>query len=130
MPNAMQPSLDKIFTVLEIAKARAQALAQTDPEHDDVLRKFMKDLHQIGIELNNGEYDDTPFRRPAYRRTQKISFLDIFNILGAAIKEAEVIYIEHPAYIFPLKRFQEEITRIGRQLFKNVGRPEYARAID
>lgn len=42
----MQPSLDEIFTALEIANTRAHALAQKHPEHEDVLRKFMKHLLQ------------------------------------------------------------------------------------
>lgn len=128
--NSMPPSLDTIFTALQLAKARAHALAQTHPEHDDVLRKFRKDLHQIGIELNDGEYDEMRFRSSGVSCTDRIHFINLFLILGCTKRLAEELYEEHPAYIFPLKRFQEEITRVGKQLFRNVGRPWEARLMD
>lgn len=128
--NSMPPSLDTIFTALELAKARAQALAQTHPEHEDVIRKFMKDLHQMGIELNDGEYDETRFRSSQDCSPGRLHFIDLYLSLGQTDWAAEQLYEEHPAYIFPLKRFQEEITRVWRQLFRNVGRPWEARLMD
>ena len=52
-PKAMQPSIVEIFTALERTKKCAQAWAQSQPEHDEALGKFIKDLDQIGCELQN-----------------------------------------------------------------------------
>jgi hypothetical protein len=55
-PKAMKPSIVEIITAVERAKGWAQAWAQSNPEHDEALGKFIKDLDQIGLELKTASW--------------------------------------------------------------------------
>jgi hypothetical protein len=52
-PKAMKLSIVEIFAALERTKRCAQAWAHSQPELDEALGKFIKDLDQIGFELKN-----------------------------------------------------------------------------
>lgn len=51
--KAMEPSIVEIFTFLERTIKFSYAWAQSQPEHEEALDKFIKDLDQVGCELKN-----------------------------------------------------------------------------
>lgn len=116
----MQPSLDQILTVLELAKARTHTVAETHPEHDDVIRKFIKDLDQIGLELQEIVVGKASLQSSWRGSTVDGNIYNLINCLLPVTVFAEIIAEQQPEYTAPLKRFQEEIYRVKRELFKKV----------
>jgi hypothetical protein len=105
----MKPSIVEIFTALERTKRCAQAWAQSHPEHDEALSKFIKDLDQIGLELKNSVLVKARFRSSRHGRTMEGNLHEIINCLVPAITFAELISERQPEYTVPLKRFQDEV---------------------
>jgi hypothetical protein len=119
-PKAMKPSIVEIFTALERTKRCAQAWAQSHPEHDEALGKFIKDLDQIGFELKNSVLVKARFGSSRHGSTMKGNLPEIVNCLMPAITLAVLISERQPEYTVPLKRFQEEVQRVEQELIKKV----------
>ena len=119
-PKAMEPSIVDIFTALERTKSCAQSWAQFQPEHDEALDKFVKDLDQIGCELKNTALVDVSFRSARHGSTLEGSLFEILNCLIPVITFAQIISERQPEYTVPLKRFYEEVQRVRQELIKKV----------
>ena len=78
-PKAMQPSIVEIFTALERTKKCAQAWAQSQPEHEEALEKFITDLDQIVLELKNSVPVKARFRSARHGSTVKGHITEIVN---------------------------------------------------
>jgi hypothetical protein len=116
----MKLSIVEIFTALERTKRCAQAWAHSQPELDEALGKFIKDLDQIGLELKNSVLVKARSRSPKHGSTVEGNMHDIVNCLLPAIVLAELISEQQPEYTVPLKRFQEEVNRVKRVLIQKV----------
>lgn len=116
----MKPSTVEIFTALGRTKRCAQAWAQSQPEHDEALGQFIKELDQIGFELKNNVLVKARFRGSRHGGTMKGNLPEIVNCLMPAIALAELISERQPEYTVPLKRFQEEVQWVKRELIKKV----------
>ena len=114
----MKPSIVQIFTALERTKGCAQAWAQSNPEHEEALGKFIKDLDQIGFELKNSVLVKARFRSSRHGSTMEGNLHEIVNCLVSAISLSEIISERQPEYTISLKRFQEEVHRVKRELIK------------
>jgi hypothetical protein len=119
-PKAMQPSIVDIFTALERTKECAQAWAQSQPEHDEALGKFIQDLDQIGLELQQSVLVKSRSRSAKHGSTVDGNLHEIVNCLGPVIVFAEIISEQQPEYTVPLKRFKEEVRRVHQELIKKV----------
>jgi hypothetical protein len=119
-PKAMKPSIVMIFTALERTKRCAQAWAQSQPEHDEALGKFIKDLNQIGLELKNSVLVKVRSRSAKHGGTVEGNMFGIVNCLTPVITFAQIISEQQPKYAVPLKRFQEEVQRVRQELIKKV----------
>ena len=117
----MKLSIVEIFTALERTKRCAHAWAQSQPEHDEALGKFIKDLDQIALELKNSVLVKPRSRNARYGSMVEGNLPNIVNCLIPAITFAELISERQPEFTVPLKRFQEEVHRVERELIKNVG---------
>ena len=118
-PKAMRPSIAEIFTALERTKRCAHAWALSQPEHGEALGKFIKDLDQIGLEIQS------VLVKPRSRSAKHGSTVDgnmheLVHCLGPVIVFAEIISEQQPEYTVPLKRFQEEVRRVQQELIKKV----------
>ena len=116
----MQPSIVEIFTALERTKKCAQAWAQSQPEHDEALGKFIKDLDQIGCKLQNSVLVKTRVRSVRHGSTLEGNLHEIVSCLVPAISLSEIISERQPEYTVPSKRFQEEVQRVRQELIKKV----------
>ncbi|TKB88569.1 MAG: hypothetical protein E8D41_16390 [Nitrospira sp.] len=116
----MKPSIVMIFTALERTKRCAHAWAHSQPEHDEALGKFIKDLDQIGFELKNSVLVKPRSRSAKHGSTPTGHMLEIIHCLMPAITFAEIISEQQPEYTVPLKRFQEEVHRVTRELDKKI----------
>jgi len=116
----MEPSIVDIFTALERTKRCAQAWAHSQPEHDEALGKFIRDLDQIGLELQQSVLVKPRSRSAKHGSTVEGNMHEIVNCLLPVITFAEIISERHPKYTVPLKRFQEEVRRVQQELFKKV----------
>jgi hypothetical protein len=119
-PKAMELSIVEIFTCLERTKEYAHAWSHSQPEHDEALGKFIKDLDQIGCELKNSVLVKARVRSARHGSTLEGNLHDIVNCLVPAIAFAELISERQPEYAIPLKRFQEEVQRVKRELIQKV----------
>jgi hypothetical protein len=119
-PITVEPSIVDIFTALERTKRCAHAWAQSQPEHDEALGKFIKDLDQIGLELQNSVVGKARIQSSWRRSTVEGNIFGIVNCLTPVTVFAEFISEQQPEYTAPLKRFQEEIYRVKRELFMKV----------
>jgi hypothetical protein len=119
-PKAMKLSIVEIFTALERTKRCAHAWAQSQPEHDEALGKFIKDLDQIGLELKNSVLVKARFRSSRHESTVEGNLFGIVNCLVPVITFAVIISERQPEYTVPLKRFQEEVQRVRQELIKKV----------
>jgi hypothetical protein len=116
----MEPSIVEIFTFLERTKECAHAWAQSQPEHEEALGKFIQDLDQVGLELQKSVSVKARFRSARHRSTAEGNMHEIVNCLVPIITFAEIISERHPKYTVPLKRFQEELRRVKQELIKKV----------
>lgn len=119
-PKPMKPSLVEIFNPLEGAKGWAQALAQSHPEHDEAVGKFIQDINQIGRELQNIVSGESEFTKLRHGSTMEESLHNSVKLLTAVRAHAELISVRHPEYTVPLKRFQKEVQRVRRELITKV----------
>ena len=119
-PKAMKLSIVEIFTALERTKRCAQDWAHSQPEHDEALGKFIKDLDQIALELKNSVSVKARSRRARHGSTVEGNLHEIVTCLIPAIAFAVIISEGQPEYTVPLKRFQEEVQRVRRELIKKV----------
>jgi hypothetical protein len=119
-PKAMELSIGGIFTCLERTKRCAQAWAHSQPEHGEALGKFIEDLDQIRLELKNSVVGKAKLQSSRRMGTVEGNIFAIINCLTLVTVLAELISEEQPKYTAPLKRFQEEIYRVKRELFKKV----------
>ena len=116
----MEPSIVDIFTALERTKSCAQFWAQSNPEHEEALDKFIKDLDQIGCDLKNSALVEVSFQSARHGSTTEGSLFEILNCLVPVITFAAIISERQPEYTVPLKRFQEEVQRIRQELIKKI----------
>ena len=119
-PKAMKLSIVDIFTALERTKRCAQAWAHSQPEHDEALGKFIMDLDQIGLELQQSVLVKPRSRSAMHGSTVEGNLHEIVNCLVPAIAFAVIISERQPEYTVPLKRFQEEVQRVRQELIKKV----------
>jgi ferric-dicitrate binding protein FerR (iron transport regulator) len=119
-PKAMRPSIVEIFTALERTRRCAQAWAQSNPEHDEALEKFITDLDQIGCELKSSVPVKARFRSARHGSTVEGNMFGILNCLIPVITFAVIISERQPEYTVPLKRFYEEVRRVQQELIKKV----------
>ena len=119
-PKAMKLSIVDIFTALARTKRCAQAWAHSQPEHDEALGKFIKDLDQIALELKNSVSVKARSRSARHGSTVEGNLHEIVNCLVPAIAFAVIISERQPEYTVPLKRFQEEVQRVRQELIKKV----------
>lgn len=116
----MKPSIVLIFTALERTKGCAHAWAQSQPEHEEALGKFVKDLDQIGCELKSSVPVKARFRSARHGSTVEGNMFGILNCLIPVITFVVIISERQPEYTVPLKRFQEEVQRVRQELIKKV----------
>jgi hypothetical protein len=116
----MEPSIVDIFTALERTKSCAQSWAQSNPEHEEALDKFIKDLDEIGLELKNSALVEVSFRSSRHGSAVDGNLHEIVNCLMPVITFAVIISERQPEYTVPLKRFQEEVQRVRQELIKKV----------
>ena len=119
-PKDMKLSIAHIFTALERTKRCAQAWAHSQPEHDEALGKFIQDLDQIRLELKNSVVKKAKSRSAKHGSIPTGHMHEIITCLMPAITFAEIISEQQPKYTAPLKRLQEEIYRVTRELLKKV----------
>jgi hypothetical protein len=119
-PKAMRPPIVEIFTALERTKGCAHAWAQSQPEHEEALEKFITDLDQIALELKNSVPVKARFRSARHGSTVEGNMFGILNCLIPVITFAVIISERQPEYTVPLKRFQEEVQRVRQELIKKV----------
>ena len=79
--KAMELSIVEIFTAVERTKEYAQSWAQSQPEHDEALGKFIKDLDHIGCELQNSVLVEARVRSVRHGSTREGSLFEILNCL-------------------------------------------------
>ena len=116
----MELSIVEIFTCLERTKEYAQAWAQSQPEHEEALDKFIKDLDQIGCELQNSVLVKARVRSVRHGSTREGNLFEILNCLIPTMTFAELISEQQPEYAVPLKRFYEEVRRARQELIHKV----------
>lgn len=116
----MKLSIIEIFTALDRTKRCAQAWAQSQPEHDEALGKFIKELDQIGLELQKSVLVKPRSRSAKHGSTVEGNMFEIVNCLIPVVTFAQIIPERQPEYTVPLKRFQEEIQRVRQELIKKV----------
>jgi hypothetical protein len=116
----MKPSLVEIFNALTGAKGWAQDLAQSHPEHDEAVGKFIEDINQIAGELRDIVYGESEFPKLKHASTTEESLHNSVKFLTAARAHAELISVQHPEYTVPLKRFQKGVQRVQRELMTQV----------
>jgi hypothetical protein len=116
----MELSIVEIFTALERTKGCAHAWAQSQPEHEEALGKFIQDLDQIGCELQNSVLVKARVRSVRHGSTLEGSLFEILNCLIPVTTFAELISERQPEYTVPLIRFQEEVQRVRQELIKKV----------
>jgi hypothetical protein len=119
-PKAMKLSIVEIFTALERTRRCAQAWAQSNPEHDEALGKFIQDLDQIELELQKSILVKPRSRSAKHGSTVDGNLHEIVNCLVPIITFVEIISERHQKYTVPLKRFQEEVRRVQQELIKKV----------
>jgi hypothetical protein len=119
-PTIMELSIVEIFTALERTKGCAHAWAQSQPEHDEALGQFIKDLDQIGLELQQSVLVKPRSRSARHGSTVEGNLFGILNCLVPVITFAQIIPEQQPEYTGPLKRFQEEVQRVRQELIKKV----------
>jgi hypothetical protein len=116
----MELSIVEIFTALERTKGCAHAWAQSQPEHDEALDKFITDLDQIELELQQSVLVKPRSRSAMHGSTVEGNLFGILNCLIPVITFAQIIPEQQPKYTVPLKRFQEEVQRVRQELIKKV----------
>jgi hypothetical protein len=119
-PKAMEFLIGDIFTALERTKHSAQAWAHSQPEHDEALGKFIKDLDQIELELRESVVGKASLQSSYRGSTVNGNIFGIINCLTHVTGLAALFSEEQPEYTAPLKRFQEEIYRVKGELTKKV----------
>jgi hypothetical protein len=119
-PKAMELSIGEIFTCLKRTEECAQAWAQSQPEHDEALGKFIQDLDQIGCELQNSVSVKARVRSVRHGSMREGNLFEILNCLIPTLTFAEVLSEQQPEYAVPLKRFCEEVQRVRQELIKKV----------
>jgi hypothetical protein len=119
-PKDMKLSIADIFTALERTKRCAQAWAHSQPKHGEALGKFIQDLDQIRLELKSSVVGKAKLQSSRLMGTVEGNIFGIVNCLTPVTVCAEFISEQQPKYTAPLKRFQEEIYRVRRELFKKV----------
>jgi len=116
----MEFSIGDIFTYLERTKEIAHAWAQSQPEHDEALGKFIKDLDQIELELRESVVGKASLQSSWRGSTVDGNIFGIINSLTHVTSLADLFSEQQPEYAVPLKRFQEEIYRVKEELTKKV----------
>ena len=119
-PKAMELSIGEIFTCLERTKERAHAWAHLQPEHEEALDKFIKDLDQSGCELQNSVLVKARVPSAEHGSTLEGSLFEILNCLTPILVLVELLSEQQPEYAVPLKRFNEEVQRARQDLIKKV----------
>jgi hypothetical protein len=116
----MELSVVEIFTCLERTKDCAHAWAQSQPEHGEALGKFIKDLDQIGGELQKSVLVKPRSPNAKHGSTVDGNLLELLNCLMPTLTFADVLSEQQPEYAVPLKRFYEEVQRARQDLIKKV----------
>jgi hypothetical protein len=119
-PKAMKPSLVEIFNALTGAKGWAQTFAQSHPEHGGAVGKFIEDINQIARELRNIVDGESEVPKLGPGSTMEEPLHNSVRFLTSARAHAELISVWHPEYTVPLKRFQQEVQRVQRELITQV----------
>lgn len=119
-PKAMELSIGDIFTALERTKQCAHDWAHSQPEHNEALGKFIKDLDQSGCELQNSVLVKARVRSAEHGSTVDGNIYNLINCLLPVTVFAEIIAEQQPEYAVPLKRFYEEVRRARQDLIKKV----------
>jgi hypothetical protein len=119
-PKAMELSIGEIFTCLERIKEFAHAWAQSQPEHDEALDRFIKDLDQSGCELQNSVLVEARVRSAEHESTREGNLFEILNCLIPTLTFAQILSEQQPEYAVPLKRFYEEVQRARQDLIMKV----------
>ena len=119
-PKNMELSIVEIFTALERTKGCAHAWAQSQPKHDEALGKFIKDLDQIGLELQKSVLVKPRSRSAKHGRTVGGNLHDCLTPYTLAVAFADLISERQPEYTVPLKRFREELQRVQQEMIKKV----------
>ena len=122
----MKLSIVEIFTYIERIKECAHAWAHSQPEHGEApeygeaLGKFIQDLDQIELELRESVVGKASLQSSYRGCTVDGNIFGIINCLTHVTALADFFSEEQPEYTAPLKRFQEEISRVKGELTKKV----------
>ena len=122
----MEFLIGDIFTALERTKHSAQAWAHSQPERGEApefgeaLGKFIQDLDQIELELRESVVGKASLQSSYRGCTVNGNIFGIINCLTHVTALAGFFSEEQPEYTAPLKRFQEEISRVKGELTKKV----------